>query len=214
MADDSSPPPDDSSPPADDSSPPAENSSPPRTLELLYEEVIRESERLRSARGTFSRQLGPLPLAGALVLGVFTAFAKHPHRTLALVAVGLFGLSVVVSMLASGIAPYRRLRVRTIKKQAEKDSEWSSPELQGAMDTDAVMTPTGVLSEEAWLCKRIDLERRLYGAAPSRVPRLDLLRPGRWPTLQQALEIERYAVLLVQLLFLAEIVLLFAAGGQ
>jgi hypothetical protein len=40
---------------------------------------------------------------------------------------------------------------------------------------------------------------------------MDLLRPRNWTTLQQAFEVERYAVLIVQLLFVAEIVLLFAA---
>lgn len=199
---------------SDPESRPRDSSTPTETLKLLYEEVIRESERLRSARGAFSRQLGPLPIAGALVLGVFTAFAKHPHRTLAWVAVGLFGLSVLVSMAASGIAPYRRLRAREI---VGKD-EWKRPDLQGAMDGGDV-TAEAVLTEQEWLCERIRLERKLYGAPEPGTPLKLLLRPWelvlprRWTTLQKAFEVERYAVLFVQLLFLAEIVLLFAAGA-
>lgn len=191
----------------------ADNQSRLKTLELLHDEVVRESDRLRSARGAFSRQLGPLPLAGGLVLGVFTAFAKHPHRTLTWVAVGLFALSVVLSMGASGIAPYRRLRARLFAKHEETYDQWRRPELQGAMDVDdGDVTADDVLSEPDWLCERIKLERKLYGPPASRLHRPDLLRPGNWTTLQQAFEVERYAVFIVQLLFVAEIVLLFAAS--
>lgn len=205
---------------SDPESRPIGRSAPTETLKLLYEEVIRESDRLRSARGTFSRQLGPLPIAGALVLGVFTAFAKHPHRTLAWVAVGLFGLSVLVSMAASGIAPYRRLRAReTVGKDGKESTEWRTSDLQGAMN-DPGVTAEPVLSEREWLWMRIKLERKLYGAPEPGTPLRLLLRPwklllpNKWTTLQKAFEVERYAVLLVQLLFLAEIVLLFAAGGR
>jgi hypothetical protein len=80
------------------------------------------------------------------------------------------------------------------------------------MDTDnGDVAADDVLPEEEWLSERIKLERKLYGPPASRLHRMDLLRPRNWTTLQQAFEVERYAVLIVQLLFVAEIVLLFAA---
>lgn len=180
-----------------------------KTLELLYEEVVRESDRLRSARSAFSRQLGPLPVAGGLVLGIFTSFGHHPHHAVTWVAVGLFAFSVIVSMGASGIAPYRRLRAGKVDEQ-ERESQWRRPELQGAMDTDKLLTATGLLPEEEWLRQRIKLERSLYGPPPIPRSRSDLLRRGKNMNLQQAFELERYAVFIVQLLFVAEIALLFA----
>jgi hypothetical protein len=200
----------------------ADDPSQLKTLELLYEEVVRESDRLRSARGAFSRQLGPLPVAGGLVLGIFTSFGNHPHRVTTWVAVGVFAFSAVLSMAASGIAPYRRLRSQKVYEQNKNkpDSQWRRPELQGAMETGKVLTATSVLREEAWLRERIKLERSLYGPPARQPKRGDLLR-RLWDvrllwddteitTLQQAFEIERYAVFIVQLLFVAEIALLFA----
>jgi hypothetical protein len=114
-------------------------------------------------------------------------------------------------MMASGILPYRRLRALMIQAHKQGNTRWSLPELQGAVKSDEFIT-SDVLPEEQWLCERIELERALYGPPSPDVPRLELRRTTTRQTLQGAFEVERYAVLFVQFLFVAEIALLFVSA--
>jgi hypothetical protein len=47
-------------------------------LQAAYDDLRRETDRLRDARGAFTRQLGPLPISAAVVAGLVTGFAP-PH---------------------------------------------------------------------------------------------------------------------------------------
>src|ERR1700724_2034424 len=85
------------------------------TLTAALEDIRRENQRLRDARGSVTKQLGPLPISAAAVAGLTAAFpGAHPgspaQRHLIYWALGVFGLMVLLSMRYSALRPYRKLR--------------------------------------------------------------------------------------------------------
>jgi hypothetical protein len=175
------------------------------TLRRVYEGLRSERDRLRDARSSYSRQLGPLPVVAGISTGTIAVFARHVRTSWLLwVALGLLVLLVVVSVLYSSIPAYRQIRARLepgwrerliIRHGAAKATEAAE---RGLRIEDLLPPPD-------WYRAMIELEREIYGHdAPTR----SSLRS--WPrsatNLQQALDAERAGLYIVQFLFLAMII--------
>jgi hypothetical protein len=156
-----------------------------KTLELEYEDICRERDRLRTARGDFSRQLGPLPVAAGISTGTIAVFAHHlRHSEWIWVALALLVVLVVVSILYSSMPAYRHIR---------------------ALKERQIGRPDG-LPPADWYRRMIEIERAIYGAPVER-NRLGL--PRRQPTdLQDAFDRERTGLYAVQLLFVLLVIAL------
>jgi hypothetical protein len=95
------------------------------TLKVAYEEIRRESERLRDARAFITRQLGPLPISAGVVAGLVTGFASSGqssihHVWILYVAGGLFVLLAVLSIVYGNLKPYRQLCDEKLKAWCPK----------------------------------------------------------------------------------------------
>jgi hypothetical protein len=147
------------------------------TLKFVYEDLVRERDRLRDARRAITSQLGLLPTASAVVVTLFGALSNDIHGGRSTLLFGLALAVFVVMVLLSMIAvfpprPYRKLRKEALQKL---------PDGGRGLDQEPAVE---------WLSSKIDLERRLTSR------------------LETALGEERGALLLVEGLFLAQIVLL------
>jgi hypothetical protein len=181
------------------------------TLTLIYEDRVRERERLRDARRAITAQLGPLPAAAAVIIGLFATFAKdiRSEEPLFLAALGAFVLVILVSALSVDLSPYRAMR-------ANHETEL------GSFDR---------LPRDKWLERMISLEREIYGHDP-KSPRSsglktisrdlllaaqDLVKRSRGrerppATLIGAYDSERRSLHLVQVLVGLEVVALVTAA--
>jgi hypothetical protein len=82
-------------------------------LKAAYEDARNENERLRDARATVTRQLGPLPISAGVVAGLVAAFDTDSIQSEGLLwaALAVFVLFLVpLSMIYSRLPPYRELR--------------------------------------------------------------------------------------------------------
>jgi hypothetical protein len=117
------------------------------TLNLVYEDLVRERDRLRDARRSVTSQLGPLPAASGVVIGLFGALgprvqgAMKPYFIVALI---LLLVIAGVSTVALTSSPYRKLREGAVKDL--KKEGWTSDDRQ---------------EEQDWLAAMIELERLL-----------------------------------------------------
>jgi hypothetical protein len=177
-------------------------------LKQIHEDVITERDRLRAARASFTSRLGPLPASAAIVIGLTGATAKKVDPTWIVVAGVLFLWLVMVSTRFSGLAPYRLMRGRL---QRELD-EWP-----GKPKVTSFGFGRDAYSLREWLKAKIELEERICGELRSE-QRFSLLRllktfvsRRRSPEdLQEALDVERSAFIVVQVLFVAIIGVLIA----
>jgi hypothetical protein len=146
------------------------------TLRLVYDDLVRERDRLRDARRAVTSQLGPIPAVSAVVIALFGTLSDNisdSYSTLLFkVAIGAFILMVVISTIAVFRQPYRKLR-----EKALGELPGGGQSLDGESEID-------------WLSTMIRLERKLTEG------------------LERAFEWERGLLLVVQLLFVAQIVLL------
>jgi hypothetical protein len=173
------------------------------TLQLIYDRLVQERDRLRDARRAVTAQLGPLPAAAAVLLGLFAGLPDDVHnRGLVGAAVVLFIGMIVVSAWGIRLSPYRRL-----------SAQIDAPNTQdGLRDDDS-------LPRRDWLLERIKHERRIYygeltdrDQRPQNWIRPRLSRFRREPlSLQESFNRERSTLLLVQILLAAEVVLLVLA---
>jgi hypothetical protein len=168
-------------------------------LELTFKDLQRENERLRDARSEITKQLGPLPISAAIVAGLVSGFGTdgklHLDQTVAIWALGVFGAMVIVSILFSAMAPYRKLRDRA-ERRLPKPEEAKDP--------------------KDWYRRMIKIEKELrgessrsaFGAALSMLWPL----PIPWPkTLQAACDKEWKGLFITKLLFVVVVVLLIVA---
>jgi len=149
----------------------------PETLKFVYEDLVRERDRLRDARRAISSQLGQLPTASAVVVTLFGALSNDIHGGQSTLLFRLALAAFVAMVLLSLIAvfpprPYRKLRKEALQKL---------PDEGRGLDQQPTVE---------WLSSMIDLERKLTSR------------------LETALGEERGVLLLVQGLFVAQIVLL------
>jgi hypothetical protein len=158
-----------------------------KVLELRDGDLSNERDRLRSARASFTSRLGPLPASAGIVIGLAGAVADHIEEWAIWAAGGVFVAIVLVSLFNSSLPPYRVLRALHAKEDGYDLND-----------------PT--IDAKAWLKRKIALEKAIYGTPGEPTPRT-MLRPK---TLQQAFDIERRALFIVQSLFAAIILALLA----
>lgn len=163
-------------------------------LKLVLADVEKERDRLRNARASWTARLGPLPASAAVVTGIVAAAeGKLDPGWAALAGLVFFGL-LVVSVRFSGLKPYRELRHDF---QGEFDPKWSDKQIGFRREATNL---------KKWLEMKIELEERICGAPGER-------RSRRRPTidiesLAHALNVERAAANIVQVLFLVIFVVL------
>jgi hypothetical protein len=159
-----------------------------KLLELKHGDLSNERDRLRSARAGVTGRLGPLPASAGIVIGLAGAVADRIDEWAIWTAGGLFVAIILMSWFNSSLPPYRALRADHVKKRGY---HLDDPAL------DAV----------AWLYRKISLEHDIYGKLGEQTS-WTTLRPN---TLQQAFDIERRALNIVQGLFALIILVLLAA---
>ena len=183
-------------------------------LKLEFEDLRRENERLRDARSEITRQLGPLPISAAIVAGLVSGFTvdgkAHLNPTLAHLALGVFAAMVVVSIISSLLAPYRKLRDRVERQRtAGTPADAKSPH-------DAE-TPT------EWYERMIEVERQIRGQSKTydhpmeiavRLLTFPLGMFRRTENLQIACDREWTGLFVTKLLFVAVIALLILARTE
>ena len=160
------------------------------TLQLVYDGLVRERDRLRDARRAVTAQLGPLPAAGAVALGLFAGLPDNiQNRGLVGFALALFGAALLVSAWGIRHDPYRR-----------QGGQLGMPTREDGLRDD------DVLPREDWLLQRIKDERLIYYGAPA-----GGAQEPETLSLQASFDRERSALLAVQLLVAAEVVVLALA---
>jgi hypothetical protein len=162
-----------------------------QVLKQVYDDVLTERDRLRDARAGFTSRLGPLPASAAIVIGLTGATADQVDRGWIAFAGVLFVLLVLVSTVYSGLAPYRLIR----GPLQRKEDRWP-----GSPDVTSFAFGRDANNLAEWLEAKIALEERVCGELPSE-QRFSLIR--RPTNLQQALDVERSAFIVVQILFVA-----------
>ncbi len=175
-------------------------------LKAAYEDVRRENERLRDARASVTRQLGPLPLSAAVVAGLVTGFAppgKQPiqHTWMLWAAGGLFAALVLLSILYSNLKPYRQLR---FEKESLRDRQRPTQIVDRVLDRPYAASNRD--AEAEWYRRMIRLERAVRGESRSKWSEHRV--PWRTDSLVDGFDKERTGLVLVQGLFAAVIVLL------
>jgi hypothetical protein len=196
------------------------------TLKAALEDIRRENERLRNARGSVTRQLGPLPISAAAVAGLIAAFpGTHPgspaQRHLIYWALGVFGLMVLLSMRYSALRPYRKLRdaeEATMTKARKPIPESIADDIRSRYRQKPVGHAGSDGFEQArWYAAMIAVERSVRGKTARRPWWLRLLRvplllwPRQAKNLQEGFDLEWQGLFVVQALFAAVIVLLIIA---
>lgn len=158
-------------------------------LRLAYQDVLTERDRLRGARGSFTKTLGPLPASAAIVIGLVGSVAGRVGVGWLAGAAVLLVVLIVIGLAYADLPPYRLLRGAR------------QPAGGIAFSLDAK-------DEADWLRRKIELEEELCGKSRT-TQRFNLRREV--DNLQDALDVERWASVLVQLLF-AEIVVALVLG--
>lgn len=165
-----------------------------QVLKQVHEEVVSERDRLRDARAAFTGRLGPLPASAAIVIGLTGTAAGKVDRGWILAAGVLFILLVLVSTVYSGLPPYRLLRAPL---QRERD-QWP-----GSSESTSFGFGRDARDLSKWLEAKIALEERICGELRGEQG----FSLTRSPTnLQQALDVERSAFIIVQILFVGIII--------
>lgn len=157
-------------------------------LERVLEDVIAERNRLRDARGRITRELGLLPASAVVAIGLVATAAEEVARGWLIAAGALVVGMVVMGAVFGELPPYRILRAK----------KHGGPGCSFAFDRDE----TDPLS---WLERKIDLEEKVCGPLRDEQPYTLTREPDN---LQEALDVERTASLVVQLLFAATVVVL------
>jgi hypothetical protein len=178
-------------------------------LKAAYEDIRRENERLRDARASVTRQLGPLPLSAAVVAGLVTGFAPPgkqaiQHTWMLWAAGGLFAVLVLLSILYSNLKPYRQLRS---EKESLNDCQRPTQIVDRVLHGACEASNTEVEAE--WYRRMIRLERSVRGGSRSKWSEHRV--PWRTDSLVDGFDKERTGLVLVQGLFAAVVVFLILA---
>jgi hypothetical protein len=189
-------------------------------LKAAYEDVVRENGRLRDARASVTRQLGPLPISAAVVGGLVAGFPGGDFRrpaqiVLLAVSAGLFLVMVVVSSAFASRKPYRLLR------SVHEDGDPRSPrKILDAVTGDRAESPADPTADRrsaaqaAWYRAMIELEydvREGWEKSQRCEPLTENAKRTFVEGLVQGFSVERRALIVVQVLFFAVVVLLLLA---
>jgi hypothetical protein len=167
-------------------------------LEKAYTDLIGERDRLRDARAGFTARLGPLPAAAAIVIGLAGSAAGKANAWWIVEAAVMLALLIFVSTAYSRLPPYRLLRAE------HQGSFQPGPAPSG----EPLAFGLGARDLDTWFRRKIELEQEICGPL-QRTQQFCLTMGVR--NLQEALDVERSAFVLVQLLF-AEIILVLVCG--
>jgi hypothetical protein len=177
-------------------------------LRLAYEDATRENARLRDARASFTRQLGPLPISAAVIAGLVAAFpgkSSGSSAQLALIsfALLLFAVMVLVSIRYSGMKPYRELRNEFEECSLEREGIKRSKDSPGAFIdhlVDEYAGPdTGLQPASAsaiWYARMIKLEQRIRGKGKDKKPTWKQWREDEKISLREYVGVGRWVRLL------------------
>ena len=158
-------------------------------LRLEYEYIRNENLRLRDGRASLTRQLGPLPISAAIVAGLVTGFTSEVHENAFLwLALVIFVVLVVVSILYAGMKPYRVLR---------HDKEAAFPR--------STQSPAG------WYENAIRMEEAIYGEPHQGKGLRSHLPSSDVRDLQDGYDRERSGLFIVQGLFALVVILLIVS---
>jgi len=183
--------------------PPASNDD-LATLKAYHERLIRERDRLRDARGSFSRQLGPTPASAGISTALVAAFGSHPKTVFMALALASLFLLVVSGLWYDGKPAYRHLFAKRLACQQSERNTVDAFMRARHVDMSRVPTP------EQWYARMIELESSIIGELREHNSLM-------WPwqqvdTLQAGVDAERTGVRAVQALWLLVIVFLVLAA--
>jgi hypothetical protein len=176
-------------------------------LEATYDRLCKERDRLRDARGFFSRPLGPAPASAGISTALVTTLGSKLDTGFVWAAVGTLALLVLVGIAYDGKPAYRHLYARELAGVRKVRGKRARRRRRAA--TSVAAPPAGSSAEEARYRTMIAREEAVIGE-----PALD--NRHHWPwfhvsTLQEGLDVERTGLRTVQALWLAVIVLLVLA---
>jgi hypothetical protein len=144
------------------------------TLKAAFENLRTENLRLRDARSSLTRQLGPLPISAAAIAGLISAFpggseSGDAHTPLLILAAVAFALMIWVSSRYSKLKPYRALRddaERHVPKPMDAVAV-AEERLGGAPPTRPIADPApkGLSSQAQWYLAMIRVEERVRDAS-------------------------------------------------
>jgi hypothetical protein len=177
------------------------------TLKLAYKDIVHERDRLRDARASFTRQLGPLPASAGIAISLVGALAKNVSEAWLWAAVGLLFLLICVSITYSLLSPYRALRAKYEGLLAEETQASPAAEPVRSDKPHELGFDEGAATRD-WLEHMIRLERLVYGSLDA--SRRSFRLPVRIANLQDAFDAERTGVYAVQVLFVGIIGVLVA----
>lgn len=174
------------------------------TLKARHEQLVRERDRLRDARGFFSRQLGPTPASAGISTALVAAFGSHPRTVFMALALASLFLLVVAGLLYDGKPAYRHLLAGRLAERPAQHSPVDAFMRAQHVDLEKVPTP------EEWHKRMIELESSIIGELRER-------NCLAWPwqrvdTLQAGVDAERTGVRVVQALWLLVILFLVLAN--
>jgi hypothetical protein len=113
-------------------------------LKLVYQDILTECDRLRSARAAVTGRLGPLPASAGIVLALVGSVADQVGLAFLITAGGRFVALVAVSVMFGGVARYRLLRAKhlpTEPAQADQQAESAPKDLGFRNDPRSIPSP-------------------------------------------------------------------------
>jgi hypothetical protein len=165
------------------------------TLKLRYQQVLAERDRLRSARAGVTSRLGPLPASAAIVIGLAGGVAHGVDPGYLIAAAILLFVLIVFRTVYSGLSPYRILLAKKLGIQKDQPERF-------------VGTTVDSSRQEQWLKERICQEGGIYGQLRTQQGFTLTRQPN---DLQEAFDVQRWVLIVVQLWF-ALIILVLVAG--
>jgi hypothetical protein len=180
-------------------------------LRASYERLCTERDRLRSARGFFSRPLGPAPASAGISTALVTALGSHLDTGFVWAAVGALALLVVVGAAYDGKPAYRHLYARElagVRSARGAIALWRRRAAINARAAETLAADDG-LQPVAWYREMMRREREIIGP-----PTIFNHHYAPWfqvTTLQEGLDLERTGLRAIQALWLGVIVCLVLA---
>jgi hypothetical protein len=180
-------------------------------LQASYERLSSERDRLRSARGFFSRPLGPAPASAGISTALVATLGSNLDTGFVWAAVGTLAVLVLVGIAYDGKPAYRHLYARElagVRTTRRTLALWRRRAELDALAAEAIAADDG-LGPAAWYREMIRREREVLGD-----PTIVNHHYAPWAavaTLQQGLDLERTGLRAVQALWLGVIVLLVLA---
>jgi hypothetical protein len=180
-------------------------------LKATYDRICNERDRLRSARGFFSRPLGAAQASAGLSATVVSTFKPGVDEGLLWAAVGTLLLLVLVGIAYDGKPAYRHLYARELarKRTGRRGRDLWHERSTIAEEAAARAHADDRLRPEEWYREMIRRERAVMGRPAAF--NCHYLPWSRVCTMQQGVDLERTGLRVVQALWVVIILLLVLA---